>query len=99
MRRASCSFSPLNSCFHTLSGLLGSDPEQLALCLSSPEAALPTQCLGPLCSSSPPEPSQAAAQNTELSTEGAAIEELETHVPIHYLSQGDASLSEIGRNS
>lgn len=77
----------------------GVRPRAVGSVPSSPEAALPTQCLGPLCSSSPPEPSQAAAQNTELSTEGAAIEELETHVPIHYLSQGDASLSEIGRNS
>lgn len=72
--------APLNSCFHTLPGPLGAAPEQPAPCLPSLEAALATQ------RSSPPEPSMplsttSSSQGTQLSAEGAAAQELETHVP------------------
>lgn len=86
VRRAFYSFSPLNSCFYILSGLVGSAPEQLALCLPSLEAALPTQRLCPLFIK-PPEPSQAAAQcwlitGHRLGCDRAAMEGLETHYPL-----------------
>lgn len=82
--------APLNSCFHTLLAPLGAAPGQLAPCLPSLEATLSTQCLYPLCSSSPPEPSMSlsragSSQGTGLSAEEAAL--LETHVLAHYLSQ------------
>lgn len=100
VRGASCSFSPPNSCFDILSGLLGSAPEQRALSLPSPEL----HCLPSACAHSVHQAHQNLSRllpswlitERRASWDRAAMEDGK-HTPgsiVHQLSRGEAALSE-----